>query len=78
MIRASQVESSRDAATREKKAESWSTPFDLGPNVNSKGAETRPSLSWNGTTLYFGSTRPGGGGSTDHYVTTREKIKKKD
>ena len=71
-------QSSRDAAKREKKAESWSTPFDLGPNVNSTAAETRPSLSWDGTTLYFGSTRPGGEGSTDHYVTTREKIKKKD
>jgi hypothetical protein len=66
------------AATREKKSESWSTPFNLGPNVNSAAAETRPSLSWDGTTLYFGSTRPGGEGSTDHYVTTREKVKKND
>jgi WD40 repeat protein len=66
------------AATREKKADSWSTPFDLGPDVNSTAAETRPSLSWDGTTLYFGSTPPGGEGSTDHYVTTREKLKKKD
>jgi hypothetical protein len=43
--------------------------------VNSAaGAETRPSLSWDGTTLYFGSTRPGGEGSTDHYVTTRDRL----
>ena len=38
------------------------------------GAETRPSLSWDGTALYFGSTRPGGEGMADHYVTTREPI----
>ena len=43
------------------------------PNVNStQGAETRPSLSWDGTALYLGSTRPGGEGMSDHYLTTRE------
>ena len=61
------------SSTRAKKSDPWSTPVNLGPNVNSKdGAETRPSLSWDGTTLYFGSTRPGGEGMADHYVTTRE------
>jgi hypothetical protein len=65
------------AATRAKTSNAWSTPFNLGANVNSAAAETRPSLSWDGTTLYYGSTRPGGEGSTDHYVTTREKLKKK-
>lgn len=63
------------AATREATSDPWSTPVNLGPNVNSAaGAETRPSLSWDGTTLYFGSTRPGGEGSTDHYVTTRQRV----
>jgi Tol biopolymer transport system component len=62
------------AATRDKESDAWSTAFDLGPNVNSPAAETRPSLSWDGLTLYFGSTRTGGEGSTDHYVTTREKL----
>jgi Tol biopolymer transport system component len=62
------------AATRASAFDSWSQPFNLGPNVNSaNGAETRPSLSWDGTTLYFGSNRPGGEGSTDHYVTTRSR-----
>jgi hypothetical protein len=65
------------AATRAKTSNEWSAPFNLGPNVNSAAAETRPSLSWDGTTLYYGSTRPGGEGSTDHYVTTREKLKTK-
>ena len=60
------------SASRESASESWSTPANLGPDVNSDaGSETRPSLSWDGTTLYFGSTRPGGDGNADHYVTTR-------
>jgi hypothetical protein len=62
------------AATRTDVCEPWSTPTNLGPHVNSAAAETRPSLSWDGTTLYFGSTRPGGDGSADHYVTTRERL----
>jgi hypothetical protein len=63
------------AATRASTSDVWSTPFNLGSGVNSAvGAETRPSLSWDGTTLYFGSTRPGGEGMADHYVTTRERV----
>jgi hypothetical protein len=62
------------AATRTSAFDPWSEPFNLGGDVNSPdGAETRPSLSWDGTTLYFGSTRPGGDGSADHYVTTRSR-----
>lgn len=62
------------AAARESTSDAWGTPVNLGSNVNSSGAETRPSLSWDGTTLYYGSTKPGGEGSTDHWVTTREKL----
>lgn len=62
------------AATRAATAHPWSEPYNLGPDVNSAlGADTRPSLSWDGTTLYFGSTRPGGDGNADHYVTTRTR-----
>ena len=61
------------AASRARTSEAWSTPVNLGSNVNSAAAETRPSLSWDGTTLYFGSTRPGGEGAADHFVTTRER-----
>jgi WD40 repeat protein len=61
------------SATRRSGSAAWSTPVNLGPDVNSaQGADTRPSLSWDGTTLYFGSTRPGGEGMADHYMTTRE------
>jgi Tol biopolymer transport system component len=62
------------AATRKKTSDPWSTPFNLGPNVNSDAADTRPSLSWDAETLYFGSTRAGGEGSSDHYMTTRERL----
>jgi hypothetical protein len=62
------------SATRSSGSETWSAPVNLGSDVNSSAAETRPSLSWDGTTLYFGSTRPGGEGSSDHYVTTRTRL----
>jgi Tol biopolymer transport system component len=59
------------SSTRSSVSEPWSTPVNLGPLVNSSAADTRPSLSWDGATLYFGSTRAGGDGDSDHYVTTR-------
>ncbi len=55
-------------STRASASGPWSAPTNLGPAVNSGASETRPSLSWDGTTLYFGSTRAG---SNDIYVTTR-------
>ena len=62
------------SATRAKASDEWSTPSNLGPNVNTSAAETRPSPSWDGTTLYFGSTRSGGEGMSDIYVTTRSTL----
>lgn len=61
------------AATRASTADEWLPPVNLGSAVNTPANETRPSLSWDGTTLYFGSTRTGGTaeGVADHYVTTR-------
>lgn len=61
------------SATRATVDDAWSTPVNLGPNVNgtSASSETRPSLSWDGTTLYFGSNRAGGEGDSDHYVSKR-------
>jgi hypothetical protein len=41
---------SRRAST----AEPWSLPVNLGPNVNTAAAETRPSLSADLNRLYFG------------------------
>ena len=62
-------------ATRASAHAPWSAPQNLGPNVNSAAAETRPSLSTDGTTLYFGSTRVvGGEGANDVYVSTRQRL----
>lgn len=60
------------SATRAQTSDGWSTPVNLGPNVNSHAAESRPSFSWHATELFFGSTRPGGEGSSDIYMTTRQ------
>lgn len=46
----------------------WTTPENLGPNVNSAAPDTRPTLSRNGKVLYFGSGRSGAG---DIYATER-------
>lgn len=58
-------------STRASTSDEWSAPVNLGSDVNSIANDLRPSLSWDGTTLYFGSTRLGGDGSQDLYVTTR-------
>jgi hypothetical protein len=61
------------SATRTSTADAFSGAADLGTSVNSPASETRPSLSWDGTTLYFGSNRSGSEGDADHYVTTRSR-----
>lgn len=58
------------AATRAAVDEPWSAPVNLVA-INSPAGESRPSLSWDGTTLLFGSGRPGGEGSSDIYISTR-------
>jgi len=61
-------------ATRASTSDPWSTPTNLGAAVNSSANDLRASLSWDATTLYFGSTRAGGEGSQDLYLTTRPKL----
>jgi hypothetical protein len=61
-------------STRASTRDSWSTPVNLGPTANTPAAEGGPALSCDGTTLYFYSTRPGGVGNEDLYVTTRIEI----
>jgi hypothetical protein len=58
-------------STRASISDPWSAPVNLGPVVNSSVNDMRPSLSWDGTTLYFQSNRPGGSGGVDIWVTTR-------
>lgn len=61
-------------ATRATTADPWSTPTNLGATVNSPSNDLRASLSWDGTTMYFGSNRTGSEGNQDVYVTTRGKL----
>jgi len=60
------------AATRASVDDAWSAPVNLGPNVNTALGESRPSFSWDAEQLLFGRA-PGPEGSSDIYVTTREK-----
>lgn len=60
-------------ATREHVTDPWSTPVNLGSAVNTTAAESRPSLSWDAQTLLFGRN-PGPEGSSDIFVTTRDKL----
>ncbi|MES3019546.1 MAG: OmpA family protein [Bacteroidota bacterium] len=43
----------------------WSRPFNIGAPVNTPGWESQPSISADGRTLYFVSTRNGGRGGYD-------------
>ncbi|MGS0524655.1 TolB family protein [Zobellia nedashkovskayae] len=52
-----------------KKGDSWSEPEDL-PFNNTNYSVAHPSLSSDGTKLYFASDMPGGKGASDIYVVT--------
>ena len=58
--------------------EPWSTPVNLGVPVNSSVLDARSALSFDGTELYFHSSRAGGSGLNDLYRSTRTKLKGKD
>jgi Tol biopolymer transport system component len=60
-------------ASRTKVTDPWSTPVNLGAPINSPAGESRASLSWDGTTLHYGTTRPGVEGAADIYYATRTK-----
>jgi outer membrane protein OmpA-like peptidoglycan-associated protein len=47
----------------------WSKPQNLGPQINTEAWETSPCLSPDKQALYFSSTRPGGYGAADLYVS---------
>ncbi len=56
-------------------SESWGTPINLGPSINSESDDAKPGISADGLTLYFGSTRPGGHGGYDLWMSTRTTTK---
>jgi outer membrane protein OmpA-like peptidoglycan-associated protein len=49
----------------------WSAPINLGANINTEYWESSPSLSPDKNALYFSSSRPGGYGGRDLYVSYR-------
>lgn len=53
----------------------WTTPENLGADVNSSGWDSQPFLAPDGKTLYFSSRRGGGIGDKDIWVTRWEKGK---
>jgi hypothetical protein len=63
-------------STRLDTSSPWSTPVNLGPIVNGPTFDGAPSLSWDGTELYFFSDRAGAGGfgRNDLYVTRRSRL----
>jgi WD40-like Beta Propeller Repeat len=52
----------------------WSTPVNLGMIVNSAADDNFPNIAADREHLYFASTRPGGFGGFDLYVTSRKKL----
>jgi hypothetical protein len=57
----------------EKTGNEWSSAKNLGKQVNSDSWEAQPSISPDGTTLYFASNRKGGAGSSDLWKTQRNE-----
>ena len=49
----------------------WSTPINLGPEINSPSNDQGPAISRDELSIYFTSTRPGGFGGNDLWVSRR-------
>ncbi len=58
-------------AANARRSSSWSEPVNLGPVVNSTLNDQQPAISKDGRSLYFASTRLGGLGAFDIYVSQR-------
>jgi hypothetical protein len=58
-------------STRQSPAAPWTAPVNLGAVINTTFFESQPSLSEDGTMLFFSSDRPGGYGAVDIYISTR-------
>jgi hypothetical protein len=60
-------------STRATTSDPWSPPVNVG-SLNSAALDARPSLSFDGRSLYFHSGRAGGLGAFDIFVSTRSKV----
>jgi hypothetical protein len=58
-------------STRRSVHDPWSMPVNMGAAVNTAAVETQPTLSYDGRTLIFSSTRAGGVGGSDIWMTAR-------
>lgn len=58
-------------ASRSSVSDPWGTPEPI-TQINSAAAESRATISWDGHTIVFGSSRDGGEGASDIYVATRD------
>jgi Tol biopolymer transport system component len=64
-------------STRDTTSAPWSVPVNAGPIINlaSPYYQGRPSLSFDGTAMYFYAYRPDSYGAQDIYVSTRVKLR---
>lgn len=62
-------------ANRSDVSDAWSVPENAGANINSNLGETRPFLSWDRKTLYFGTARAGVEGAADIFYSTRQRVR---
>ena len=61
-----------DLFESKKTGDTWSTPVNLGPSVNSSAWDVQPSLSADGQELYFVSDRKGGIGGSDIWYAHKD------
>jgi hypothetical protein len=57
---------------RETRDGEWGPPVNLGPTINTAANETVPAFSRDGHLMFFSSSRPGGLGSGDIWVSRRD------
>jgi len=58
-------------STRQSIHHAWQTPVNVGVPLNSVFSDVTPNLSFDGRTLIFATTRPGGFGGNDLWMSTR-------
>jgi len=61
-------------STRQSANGQWSTPVNVGAPINTSGFEQQAALSYDGSTLLWASTRTGGAGGFDIWMSTRAPI----
>ena len=62
-----------DLYVAERRGNSWGIPRNMGPKVNSSAWDSQPTISFDGNTIYFASSRSGGQGKIDIWKTTKDK-----